>query len=163
MATRRPHVIRNATQGDLGALLDVYDEGRSSEASSTEEATWQRILDTEDLHVYCAEVDGRVVGTATLLVMPNLPYHCAPTAFIEAVVVRSAYRRQGLATAMVERVLADARIEGCNKVQLLSHKRHALDGAHGLYSRLGFEAEADGFRQYLGPVPPKVLAARNAS
>lgn len=163
MATRRPPLIRTATQGDLGAVLDVYDEDRSTEPTPTEVTTWQRMLGTEDLHVYCAEVDGRVVGTAMLLVMPNLTYQCAPTAFIEAVVVRAAHRRQGLATAMLERMLTDARAQGCNKVQLLSHKRHAQDGAHGLYARLGFEAEAEGFRRYLGPVPPKVLAARTAS
>lgn len=163
MTTRRLPLIRKATQGDLGAVLAVYDAGRSSEATPTEVTTWHRMLGTDDLHVYCTEVDGRVVGTATLLVMPNLTYHCAPTAFIEAVVVRSAYRRQGLATAMLERILEDARVQGCNKIQLLSHKRHAQDGAHGLYARLGFEAEAEGFRRYLGPMPPKVMAARNAS
>jgi hypothetical protein len=36
-------------------------------------------------------------------------------------------------------------------VQLLSHKRHAVDGAHGLYLGLGFDAEAEGFRLYLRP------------
>ena len=50
---------------------------------------------------------------------------------------------------MVERVLSDARAAGCHKVQLLTHKRHATDGAHDFYRSLGFVAEAEGFRLYL--------------
>ncbi len=59
------------------------------------------------------------------------------------------------------RVLADARAAGCNKVQLLSHKRHALDGAHRLYTGLGFEPEAEGFRLYLQEAPVIVRAAKD--
>jgi ribosomal protein S18 acetylase RimI-like enzyme len=55
---------------------------------------------------------------------------------------------------MLARCLADARVNGCDKVQLLSHKRHANDGAHALYDRLGFTAEAEGFRLYLRSASP---------
>jgi GNAT superfamily N-acetyltransferase len=85
--------------------------------------------------------------------MPNVTYDCAPTVFVEAVVVAPRYRRQGIAGAIVQRVLADANAAACNKVQLLSHKRHATDGAHRLYTSIGFEAEAEGFRVYLQGAP----------
>lgn len=111
---------------------------------------------TDSLAVYLAEVDGEPVGTASLLLMPNLTYDCAPTAFIEAVVVSPAYRRQGIAGELIRRLLGDARAAGCNKVQLLSHKRHATDGAHRLYASLGFEPEAEGFRLYLQRMPAAV-------
>ena len=45
----------------------------------------------------------------------------------------------------------EARVQGCHKIQLLTHKRHALDGAHDFYRSVGFEAEAEGFRLYLNP------------
>jgi GNAT superfamily N-acetyltransferase len=88
--------------------------------------------------------------------MPNVTYACAPTAFVEAVVVAPSYRRQGIATAMLRRILVDLRAVGCNKVQLLSHKRHATDSAHHLYGALGFEPEAESFRLYLQEPPPTV-------
>lgn len=113
--------------------------------------------------VYLAEIAGEPVGTATQMIMPNVTYDCLPTAFIEAVVVAAEYRRQGIASAMLRRLLEDARSAGCNKVQLLSHKRHARDGAHNLYSSLGFEPEAEGFRLYLQQVPEAVQAARSAT
>jgi GNAT superfamily N-acetyltransferase len=115
----------------------------------------------QGLIVYVAEVDGEVVGTATSLMFPNITYGCAPTTIIEAVVVAHAHRRKGVATALLCRILEDSRSAGCNKVQLLSHKRHSADGAHRLYTSLGFESEAEGFRVYLGEVPEAVEAARS--
>jgi len=56
---------------------------------------------------------------------------------------------------MMNRILDDARNAGCDKVQLLSHKRHADDGAHHLYRRLGFVVEAEGFRMYLRQPTPR--------
>lgn len=161
-STGRPGV-RAAVLDDLPGLLQIYEESRATEPTERERETWRAMLSTDNLGVYCAEVDGQLVGTAMLLTMPNLTYACEPTAFIEAVVVRTQWRRRGIATAMLERLIEDARLAGCNKIQLLSHKRHADDGAHGLYAKQGFEAEAEGFRRYLTTVPTKVMAARGRS
>ncbi len=114
---------------------------------------WDRMIATADLTVYLAETQGEAVGTACLLVLPNLTYDCRPTAFIEAVVVKYAHRRRGVARLMMQRALADARAASCWKVQLLSHKRHVDDGAHDLYWSVGFQAEAEGFRMYLDQRP----------
>lgn len=159
-------VIRTAGSGDLLAVLAIHDRlesvgGSLCAATDLQQRTWARMMErSDDLTVYLAEVDGKPVGTATQLLMPHITYDCAPTAFIEAVVVEPGYRRQGIASAMMRRLLGDARAVGCNKVQLLSHKRHVADGAHRLYTSLGFEPEAEGFRLYLQQVPAAVHAAK---
>ena len=114
------------------------------------------------LLVYLAELDGNAVGTGSVMQFPNITYDCHATAIIEAVVVEYEFRRRGIATALLRQIVDDLRVAGCNKVQLLSHKRHSRDGAHGLYTSLGFEAEAEGFRLYLGRVPQPVRDARKA-
>ena len=154
-----------AQPGDLLAVLRVLAQGDPSgalpaSASHAERGTWAHMMRTEGMMVYVAEVDGRVVGTATLLVMPNLTYQCAPTVFIGAVVVATSHRRHGIASAMIRRILTDTRSSGCNKVQLLWHKRHASDGADGLYTALGFEPEAQGFRLCHQQVSGAVRSAR---
>jgi GNAT superfamily N-acetyltransferase len=120
------------------------------------------MMETAGLTVYVATVDDAVVGTATAMVMPNVIYGCAPTLFIEAVVVLPSHRRRGMARAMMQRILADARADGCYKVQLLCHKRHAQDGAHRLYASVGVEPESEGFRRYLAEGPPDVLGDASA-
>lgn len=150
--TDDPVSIRVAGEHDLAGVLALHagvDPHEPPAPTELERQTWARVLATADVAVLVAEVDGLVVGTASMIIMPNVTYDCAPTAFIEAVVVAEPYRRRGIATALVQRALGDARAVGCDKVQLWSHKRHADDGAHQLYRNLGFEAEAEGFRLYL--------------
>jgi GNAT superfamily N-acetyltransferase len=145
-------VVRVAGAADLSRVLAVLADGSSAgdaEPSSLERETWTRMLDTSDLSVYLAEFGGVPVGTATLLVMPNLTYSCAPTGFIEAVHVAPRHRRAGVARAILRRVVDDARSQGCDKLQVVSHRRHADDGGHELYESIGFDAEAAGFRRYL--------------
>lgn len=160
-----PCTVRAAGHGDLLAVLGVHarrDPGGEPPATTTprEEAAWQRMMRSPDVTVYCAEVDGGVVGTATLTVLANVAYRdCAPSAVIEAVVVAHQHRRRGVATEIVRRALADAWAAGCDKVQVVSHKRHATDGAHSLYAGLGFVPEAEGFRLYLRRSPPAGSAA----
>lgn len=152
-----PCTIRPAGAGDLAAMLGVHarrDDAAGTPAAPTarQRATWDRIVATPDLTVYLAEHAGEAIGTASALLMPNLGYDCAPTLFVEAVVVAAGHRRRGVATALLRRALADAAAAGADKVQVVSHKRHATDGAHALYVGLGFTAEAEGFRLYLrGP------------
>lgn len=110
---------------------------------------WARMLATDDLTVFIAEGDGDVVGTTSLLVLPNLTYDCLPTAFFEPMVVAQAHRRRGVGRLLVEAVLAGARDAGCWKVQVASHTRHTDDGAYDFYRALGFTGEATGFRRYL--------------
>ena len=82
-----------------------------------------------------------------MMSMPNVTYSCARSSFIESVVVVPEHRRRGVARSVLQTALADAEAAGCDKIQLLSHKRHRDDG--GLYSGLGFVAEAEGFRLFL--------------
>jgi GNAT superfamily N-acetyltransferase len=96
------------------------------------------------------------------MIFPNITYACAPTAIIEAVVVAHSCRRQGVATSLLQRILVAMRSPACNKVQLLSHERYSSDGAHRLYTSLGFEPGAEGFRLYIGQVPMAVKEARQA-
>ncbi len=146
------YAIQPARPDDLLPVARLIDRKPGlSEDDLTERhrATWARMLLTDDLSVYLAWHGDDAVGTTALLVMPHITYACRPTAFIESMYVRDEHRRRGVARRMVERLLVDAEKAGCHKVQLLTHKRHAQDGAHAFYRSLGFEAEAEGFRMYL--------------
>ncbi len=161
------YLVRRASAADLPAVLEVLAQNQAAAPahpppapgapSERQRATWERVTGTADLTVYLAvhvvqngdreQEREQPVGTAAMLVMPHLTYDCRPSAIIEAVVVAHAYRRRGLARLLLQHALNDARAASCHKVQLLSHKRHADDGAHQLYRSLGFTPEAEGFRR----------------
>lgn len=146
------YAVRKAGVADLLAVVRLVNRSPGLKLEGLTDlqwATWDRMMVTPDLNVYVAETAREAVGMTSLLVMPHVTYDCQPTAFIEPLVVAEAHRRRGVARMMVERVLHDARAARCRKVQVLSHKRHADDGAHSFYRALGFTREADGFRLYL--------------
>jgi N-acetylglutamate synthase-like GNAT family acetyltransferase len=140
--------LRRASANDVAGVAALLAPERSPNDVGLA-AAWARLMSTETATVYIAETAGEVVGTATLLTMPHINYGCRPTAFIEAVHVAPAHRHRGVATVLLERVVADAVAAGCHKLQVVSHKRHDVDGGHALYRALGFVDEAEGFRRYL--------------
>jgi GNAT superfamily N-acetyltransferase len=97
--------------------------------------------------VVVLEVGDRVVGTGTLVVLPNLSRGGRPVGQIESVVIDESVRGRGLGQALVEHLVELARAAGCFRVQLTSNKARA--GAHRFYERLGFEASHVGFKRML--------------
>ncbi|HLF76581.1 MAG TPA: GNAT family N-acetyltransferase [Dehalococcoidia bacterium] len=94
-----------------------------------------------------AEADGLIVGTACLIVIPNLSYRARPHAIIENVVVDSSARSRGVGEQLIRRAIDVAREAGCYKVTLTSNK--ARIDAHRFYERLGFKTSHVAFRHDL--------------
>jgi ribosomal protein S18 acetylase RimI-like enzyme len=85
-------------------------------------------------HLLVARVDGRILGTLTLVTFP------IPTglrAWIEDVVVDEAARGSGLGAALTTEAVRLARAAGARTVDLTSRPSRAA--ANRLYERLGFE------------------------
>ncbi|PIR94578.1 GNAT family N-acetyltransferase [Candidatus Falkowbacteria bacterium CG10_big_fil_rev_8_21_14_0_10_39_11] len=88
------------------------------------------------------EVDGRVVGRATLVVMPN-ELHDRPAGFLEDVEVDDAFKGQGIGTKLVQEIIGLARGK-CYK--LVDTSRFSRPKVHAWYERLGFKRHGYEFR-----------------
>jgi GNAT superfamily N-acetyltransferase len=85
--------------------------------------------------VYVArDKGGKILGTATIAIFET-PYESR--AIIEDVVVDKDYRGQGIATALMNKLLITAKKEGVKRVKLNSHP-HRL-AANAMYQSLGYE------------------------
>jgi ribosomal protein S18 acetylase RimI-like enzyme len=89
---------------------------------------------SESTTLLSARVDGRLVGTLTLVTFPLLT---GVRALIEDVVVDPEERGHGVGTALVEEALRRAEGLGCRTVDLTS--RPSRIEANRLYEKLGFE------------------------
>jgi GNAT superfamily N-acetyltransferase len=145
-------LVRRIRPSDLVGLLALYDdlaEGNAARAPA-EEATSREVLEAILADPYrqlaVAVRDGQLVGTADLLVVPNLTHHGKPWAVIENVVVASRLRRTGVGRELVQHLIELARAAGCYKVQLLSGKQRVA--AHNFYESVGFQPVAEGFKIY---------------
>jgi GNAT superfamily N-acetyltransferase len=89
------------------------------------------------------EQDGEIVGTATLVLVPNLGHQGKPWAAVENVVVRSSRRGRSLGTALMSEASRIARSHGCYKIVVTSNL--VRQRAHEFYRRLGWQQTHAGF------------------
>jgi GNAT superfamily N-acetyltransferase len=142
--------IRPASESDLARIVELlgqmdetmYPPRRDADAAA-HLAIFRQIDADPRQHMLVAEADGRVVGSAHLIVIPHLSRSCKPSAVVEGVVVEEAYRGKGVGAALMRRVQQTAREEGCYKLSLSTNL--ARTGAHRFYSRLGWKRSHYGF------------------
>jgi GNAT superfamily N-acetyltransferase len=116
-------VIREINIDDRDGLLELYTHLHEDGIPAVDEkldALWKRIVADEDYHIIVAEADGKIVSSCTCVIIPNLTRKQSPYAFVENVVTHSDYRKQGLASACLERAKQIAAEEGCYKMMLLT-------------------------------------------
>ncbi len=146
--------IRRASEGDLDALLRLYVQlspGNAGTDTARAEPALAQVLGTPGITLLVAEREGAVVGTVTLVIVPNLTHNAQPWAQVENMVADASVRGSGVGRLLIEECLKLAGEAGCYKVQLQSgNQRTTADNdAHGFYRHLGFEASSAGFRYYL--------------
>jgi GNAT superfamily N-acetyltransferase len=145
--------IRDAEPGDLERLLQLYGllEGpyRGIKATDGDEAAhrFTRILLDPNQRTIVAEIDGKVVGTLVVAILPNLAHGGAPYAVVENVVVDEEHRGEGIGRALMHDALALARETGAYKLTLSTNARRKE--AHEFYRSLGMKETHAGFE--VGP------------
>ncbi|SIO28899.1 GNAT family N-acetyltransferase [Agromyces cerinus] len=148
--------LRRAQRGDLAALVALIaaDSLRAVEETPTAEGLepYERAFtaidaDAAQTLTVLETVDGRVVGTMQLTLIPGLARRGATRMQIEAVRVSEELRGLGLGSAMIAWAIGHARDQGAALVQLTSDARRA--DAHRFYERLGFAASHVGFKLFL--------------
>ena len=87
----------------------------------------------------------------------NLLEHDRPAARLIALVVAERFRRQGVASGLVEAAEAGARALGCTRIVLTSADRR--EDAHAFYLAAGYEQTGRRFAKELGADAPSRLGA----
>jgi hypothetical protein len=82
--------VRKATEADLPSLLALYAQPDFNNGCVTTldvaKATLARLAQYPDFAAYCAEADGQIVGTFSLMVIDNLAHWGMSSALVENVV-----------------------------------------------------------------------------
>jgi len=134
--------LRAIRPDELASLLSLYRHLHPSDPKlpidSKSEELWQRICANPLLHYFGADVDGTLVSTCTLAVIPNLTRSGKPYGLIENVVTHPDFRRRGIATSLMRYTLQFAWEQGCYKVMLLTGRKDP--GTLRFYEQAGFQA-----------------------
>jgi len=126
--------VRMATAedgGEIARLNEAFNDLRSTPEQIAAQITRCAGIET----MFLAEVDGRVVGMASLRLLPNI---CDPIPYAELteLFVEEAYQRLGVGHALVEQIEQAARAGGADQLVLLTSFKNSR--AHTFYHALGY-------------------------
>ncbi|MCC8478110.1 GNAT family N-acetyltransferase [Streptomyces globisporus] len=131
-------LFREAGPGDFEGILRLYRQLQPEDPvllDRSDAAVFAQILGSAGLHLFVLEVDGAIVATTYLNVIPNLTRSASPYAVIENVVVDQALRGKGLGKQIMADTLQAAWDAGCFKAMLQTGSRrpatHAFHRAGG--------------------------------
>jgi GNAT superfamily N-acetyltransferase len=133
-------LFRTIERHELPALLDLYRHLRDADAPLPADdvlwQVWEEILQDPKMRVLVADLDGSLVASCTLAIIPNLTRGARPYGLVENVVTHSAHRRQGIGTRLLRHALQTAWEWNCYKVMLLTGSKS--EGTLQFYEQAGF-------------------------
>jgi GNAT superfamily N-acetyltransferase len=108
---------------------------------------WHALIDDPKIHCLVTVVDDILVGSCTLIIVPNITRGARSYGLIENVVTHGAYRRRGIGTRVLDAALHTAWANGCYKVMLLTGSK--LQSTLQFYEQAGFQRDVKtGFIAY---------------
>lgn len=129
--------IRKATTADARTITEELllpsfraDERLDPEFNELDEegvaaAGCEYWLDDEDRVLFVAEADGTLVAHISAGIVETPPiYKRGPRTHIDGLYVKQDYRRQGVATSLIERVAEWAKTKGCDTLGVAAHKEN---------------------------------------
>lgn len=146
---------REATIEDMEPLLDLYahlSPGDERCPANIARHNLERLQRFEGSGVLLGVIEGKVLSTCTLIVIPNFTRGGRPYAIIENVVTHPDYRGKGLGTAVLDAACDRAWIYDCYKVMLSTGS--SLASTLAFYERAGFEQSRTGFQKRRLPKRP---------
>ena len=136
-------VIRSAGVDDFDAIAGLYAQLNRDDPPVSGAAfarVFEEILGREGLDLLVLDLDGSIVGTTYLNVMPNLSRGGRPYAVIENVVIAEHVRGQGLGRRLMDGTLERAWAAGSYKAMVQTGSRNP--NTHAFYRASGFVVDA---------------------
>ena len=115
--------LRETEKSDLIPLLTLYTQLHDNDMPAIDaglEAHWNAIAADKNHHIIVGELDGKIVTSCVLVIIPNLTRNQRPYALIENVITDSAHRSKGYATAALNYAKGIAKAENCYKIMLMT-------------------------------------------
>jgi glucosamine-phosphate N-acetyltransferase len=130
------HDLDNGFFETLGHLSEVGNVSRAKAEKIFTELSGNPVY-----HIYVAELDGRIVGTATLLVEQKFFRRLGKVGHIENVATRKGFEGRGIAGRLVRHAIKKAKAVGCYK-SILDCSEKIVP----FYERHGFRRHETGMR-----------------
>ena len=136
--------IRDIVESDIdNGFLESLDSLRNASDlnKDTAKEILKKIIGNPDQIIHVAEVDGKVVGSTTLLIEQKFIHEGGKVGHIEDVVVSKEFEGRGIGIKLVTSLLEVAKAKNCYKT-ILDCKNELIP----FYERIGFKQESNQMR-----------------
>ena len=136
--------IRDIVESDIDiGFLESLDSLRNASNldKDTAKDILKKIIGNPDHIIHVAEVDGKIVGSTTLLIEQKFIHEGGKVGHIEDVVVSKEFEGRGIGIKLVTSLLEIARAKNCYKTIL-----DCKDELIPFYERIGFKQESNQMR-----------------
>ena len=137
-------IIREIQESDLEkGFLECLDNLKIASDLEKDSAKniLNSILDDSNHIIHIAELDGKIVGSTTLLIGQKFIHKGGFVGHIEDVVVREGFERKQIGKRIIESLLEIAKNRGCYKTIL-----DCKDDVKEFYEKIGFRHESNCMR-----------------
>ena len=137
-------IIREIQESDLEkGFLECLDNLKIASDLEKDSAKniLNSILDDSNHIIHIAELDGKIVGSTTLLIEQKFIHKGGFVGDIEDVVVREGFERKQIGKKIIESLLEIAKNRGCYKTIL-----DCKDDVKEFYEKIGFRHESNCMR-----------------
>lgn len=138
-----PEIVRLLAEDEISGGRECYETPLPSQYYSAFDA----IASSDWNDIIVAEIDGAVVGTLQLMILPHLTSQGGKRAQVEAVFVDKRQQGKGIGKQLFEWVFATTRAAGCVTVQLTTNTKRPE--ARRFYEKLGFSGTHVGMKRDL--------------
>jgi GNAT superfamily N-acetyltransferase len=136
--------VRKARETDLDGITRLYaclHPHHLAEPNSEAEVSWRKIVNSRTSTIFVAELDGLLVSTCMVAVLPSFAKAGRPIGVIEHVVTLEEFRGRGFARDTMSAAISYAWQRSCGKLLLLSGANRLE--AHKMYESLGFDGNVE--------------------
>ena len=127
---------------DIGFLESLDSLRNASDLNKdTAKDILKKIIENPDHIIHVAEIDGKIVGSTTLLIEQKFIHEGGKVGHIEDVVVSKEFEGRGIGIKLVTSLLEVAKTENCYKTIL-----DCKDELIPFYERIGFKQESNQMR-----------------
>ncbi len=136
--------IRELKENDLfQGFLESLDSLRKASELDKEKANeiFTKIKSNSNHVIFVAELDGKIVGSTTLIIEPKFIHNGGLVSHIEDVVVSKEFQGKGIGEKLILTSLDYAKNHGCYKTILDSN-----DEVKPFYEKIGFKVHSNSMR-----------------
>ena len=137
-------IIRELEEKDLAkGFLTTLDSLRETSSMNNDKVVeiFKKIKSNPEHHIIVAEINGKIIGTTTLLIEPKFIHQGGLVGHIEDVVVDKNFQGKKIGEKIIKYVLEFSKNYGCYKTIL-----DCSDNVKPFYEKLGFKHNSNELR-----------------